>query len=163
MASVAVPVIVTVKGVVVPTVPLKVTTSVNFWPAVKVTGLIVGVTMRPVPPVIVEERVTGPVNPAAFTPADDPDGRLPTVNVSVVEAPDAKERLGPVGVTFEVVTLKSCGRTIHVIVFVLVPEGRVPAKVVRTVYEPTAFAGRRKPLAKVTVEEPEAPAMEAEL
>src|SRR5712692_8095073 len=105
------------KVVVDETVPLKVTTSVNFIPAVKVTGLVVGVTVRPVPPVTVDDRVTGPANPAAFT-ARDPEGRLPIVRVSVAELPEANEMLGPVGVPLEVVTLKSCGLTTAVTLFV---------------------------------------------
>jgi hypothetical protein len=108
--NVAVPVIVTENVVVEVTVPLKVTTSVDFPPAVNVTNvtrLVVEFTIRPVPPVIVGERVTGPANPAELTPAAIPEGRLPIVNVSVVEPPDAKLRLGPVGVPFEVVMLKS--------------------------------------------------------
>jgi hypothetical protein len=110
--TVAVPVIVTAKIVVLVAVPEKVTRSVSFWPAVKVTGLVVGVTVRPEPPVIVEERVTGPANPAAFTAAAAPEGRLPMVRVSVDELPEAKVTAGPTGVPFDVVMLKFCGRTL---------------------------------------------------
>jgi len=66
-----------------------------------------GVTVRPLPPVIVEVSVTGPVKPAAFTAAEAADGRLPIVMVSVAEPVDANDMLGPVGVPFEVVALKS--------------------------------------------------------
>jgi len=107
VARVAVPVIVTEKVVVDEAVPLKVTTSVNFCPATRLTGLVVGVTVRPVPPVMVEDKRTCPANPAAFTPETIPEGRLPIVIVSVAEAPEANEMLGPVGVPFEVVMLKS--------------------------------------------------------
>jgi hypothetical protein len=74
------------------------------------------VTTRPVPPVITENRVTGPANPAEFTEGA-PEGRLPMVRVSIAEPPDTNERLGPVGVPFEVVTLKSCGLTTTVTLF----------------------------------------------
>jgi hypothetical protein len=114
VAEVAVPVIVTAKGVVVATVPLKVTTSVSFMPAVKITGLVAGVTVRPEPPVMVVDNVTGPANPALFTAAAAPEGRLPMVSVSVAEPPVAKVMAGPTGVPFDVVTLKSCGRTLKV-------------------------------------------------
>ena len=92
----AVPVSVTEKVVVVVTVPLKVTTSVNFCPATRVTGVVVGVTVRPVPPLIVDDIATGPANPAAVTPAPAPEGRLPMVRVSVADPPDAKLIVGPV-------------------------------------------------------------------
>ncbi len=55
---------------------------------------------------MVEDRETGPANAAAFTPAD-PEGRLPIVRVSVAELVEAKVMLGPVGVPFELVMLKS--------------------------------------------------------
>jgi hypothetical protein len=80
---------------------------------------VVGVTVRPVPPVIVEDRVTLPPKPAVFT-ATDPDGRLPRVRRSVAEAPELKLMLGPVGVPFEVVMLKSIGLTMSVTLFTLV-------------------------------------------
>ena len=119
LASVAVPVIVTEKVVVAVAVPLKVTTSVSLRPAVKVTGLVVGVTTRPLPPVMVEDRVTCPAKPAEFTAAD-PEGRLPIVRVSVAELPELKLMAGPVGVPLEVVMLKPCGRTMTVTDFTFV-------------------------------------------
>ena len=109
------PVIVTEKVVVVVTVPLKVTTSVSFCPATSVTGVVAGLIVSPVPPVKVDEIATWPANPEAVTPAAVPDGRLPIVSVSVVEAPDANERLGPVGVPLDVVMLKFCGLMMRVI------------------------------------------------
>jgi hypothetical protein len=75
--------------------------------------------VRPVPPVIVDDRVTGPANPAVLI-ATDPDGRLPIVRRSVAEAPELKLILGPVGVPFEVVMLKSIGLTMSVTLFTLV-------------------------------------------
>jgi len=100
----------------------------------------VKVTTRPVPPVIVVERVTGPAKPALFI-AVEPDGRLPSVRLSVAEPPDANEKLGPVGVPFEVVALKSCGLTTTVTLFVLVCAavkaplaGIVPVPLTETMY-----------------------------
>ncbi len=78
---------VTEKVVVLDTVPLNVTRSVSFWPATNVTGLVVGVTTRPVPPVIKDVSVTGPAKPALLTAAL-PEGRLPSVRVSVVDNPE---------------------------------------------------------------------------
>jgi hypothetical protein len=169
VVKVAVPVIVTEKVVVEVTVPLKVITSVNFPPAVNVTGLVVGVTVRPVPPVIVEVRVTGPANPAELTPAAIPEGRLPIVKVSVVEPPDAKLRLGPVGVPFEVVMLKSWGRMRTVIACVFVwaantpLSANVPEELTLSEYEPEVVAGRKSPPVKVSVADPDAPGMDVRL
>jgi len=101
---------------VIAAVPPKVTRSVNFWPAVKVTVGFASVTVRPEPPVMVVDNVTGPANPAMFTPAEAPEGRLPIVSISVAELPDANVRAGPTGVPFEVVMLKLCGRTLTVMV-----------------------------------------------
>jgi len=120
VTRVAVPVIVTEKGVVVATLPLKVTRSVNFAPPVKETGLVANATVRPVPPVITDESVTGPANPAEFTVAETPEGRLPIVSVSDAELPEANVTVGPVGDPLEVVTLKFCGRTLMETVWVLV-------------------------------------------
>jgi hypothetical protein len=86
--------------------------------------------VRPEPPVIVEERVTGPTNPAEFT-ATEPEGRLPMERVSVAEPPEANDTLGPVGVPFEVVMLKSCGRTMKVSVFVRIWGPSVPVRLTR--------------------------------
>jgi len=74
------------------------------------------VTVRPEPPVMVVDNVTGPANPALFTAAAAPEGRLPMVRVSVAELPEAKATGVPTGVPFDVVTLKLCGRTLIVIV-----------------------------------------------
>ena len=98
---------VTVNTVVEVTVPANVTTSVSFPPAVvNVTGVVAGVTGRPVPPPMVEERATCPANPALLMPTEVPEGRLPIVRVSVADPPEAKDIAGPVGVPFEVVMLK---------------------------------------------------------
>jgi len=121
-----------------------------------------GVTVRPVPPVKVEDIVTGPANPAVFT-VEDPDGRLPMVRVSVAELSVANDILGPVGVPLEVVTLKSCGRTTKVIVMNLVKVPIVPDPRVDTEYAPTAVVGRSAPPLKVAVEVPDAPGMEVGL
>ena len=122
----------------------------------------VGVTVRPVPPVKVEDIVTGPANPAVLT-VGDPDGRLPMVRVSVAELPVANDMLGPVGVPLEVVTLKSCGRTTKLIVMNLVKVPIVPDPRVDTEYAPTAVVGRSAPALKVAVEVPDAPGMEVGL
>ena len=168
LARVAVPVIVTEKVVVDPTLPLKVTTSVSFRPAVKVTGLVVGVTTRPLPPVMVEDRVTGPVKPAEFTAAD-PEGRLPMVRVSVAELPELKLIAGPVGVPLEVVMLKAWGLTITETLFAFVWSGNapfaanVPVPVALTTYWPVVVSGRRSPPVYVSVAVPEAPGIEVGL
>jgi hypothetical protein len=114
----AVPVIVTVKAVVVVTVPPKVTRSVSFAPAIKITGLVANPTVRPVPPIITDERVTGPAKPAALI-ARVPVGRLPNDARSDAEPPEAKEILGPVGVPLEALKLKSCGLTMTVTLLTL--------------------------------------------
>jgi len=116
-----------------------------------------GVTVRPVPPVKVEDIVTGPANPAVFTVARAPEGRLPMIRVSVAELPEAKEILGPVGVPLEVVTLKSCGRTMKLIVMTLVKVPIAPDPRVDTEYAPSAVVGRSAPTLKVAVEVPDAP------
>jgi len=115
-----------------------------------------GVTVRPVPPVKVEDNVTGPANPAVFT-VEAPDGRLPMVRVSVEELPVANDMLGPVGVPLEVVTLKSCGRTTKLIVMNLVKPPIVPDPRVDTEYAPTAVVGRSAPTLNVATEVPDAP------
>jgi hypothetical protein len=112
----AVPVITTVKVVVEATLPLKVTTSLTFCPAVKLTGLVAKATESPVPPVIVEESVTGPAKPAALTPAATPDGRLPILIEPVVELPELKLA----GFPLTMVTLKSWGLTRTVTAWVFV-------------------------------------------
>lgn len=157
VVRVAVPVITTVQVTVDAAVPPKVTTSVSFWPAVSVTGLVVGVTVRlPHPvPVTVDESVTGPAKPAALTVAAASDGLLPIVKVLVVEEPELKEKVLAV-----CVTLKSCGLTLNVSVTNFDPLGRVPVARVVTVYVPvavvhgaaaTAGHGGMRPPANVSV------------
>lgn len=165
VAREAVPVIATVKVVVVVTVPLKVTTSVSFCPAVRVTGVVVGVTVSPVPPPIVDVRVTGPAKPAEVIPAPVPEGRLPMVNVSVADKPDAKEIVGPV----KEVMLKFSGLMITVTGCDLVWAGNTPLaakdpeEVTLIVYDPKVGEGRRRPPVNVSVAVPDPPGNEVAL
>lgn len=139
------------------------TTSVNFWPGARVTGLVAKATFSPVPPVTVEDKVTGPAKPALLMFAKALDGLLPIVRVDEPVEPDAK-----LTVAGALVTLKSCGRTEMITLIVLDPEGSVPVARVVTEYVPVAAVAVHAtgtpgihagilPRVNVAVEEPDAP------